>query len=67
MLTAVVDVSAARPVLTVVSDRRVVGVSVSSVGETAVGTATYPVHLVDSTGRTWTLVSDDGVTAVYTS
>lgn len=65
-LTATVDLTAATPKLTVVSDKRKVAVTVSSAGETATGTATYPVTVSDSSGRVWTKQSDDGVTAVYT-
>lgn len=65
-LTAAVDLAVTPPKLTVVSDKRKVSVSVQTAGETATGTATFPVLITDNGGRTWTKVSDDGVTAVYT-
>jgi anti-sigma-K factor RskA len=65
-LTATVDLSKTPATLTVVSDKRVVAVSVQAAGETATGTATYPVTVTDTSGRTWTVASDDGKTAVYT-
>lgn len=49
-------------ILTVVSDRRLV--TITSAGDTA--TATFPVTVTD-TARTWTVKSDDGKTAVYTT
>ena len=65
-LTATVDLTKSPILLTVVSDKRKVAVSVSSAGETATGTATYPVTITDTSGRVWSLKSDDGATAVYT-
>ena len=65
-LTATVDLTKTPITLTVVSSKRLVSVSVTSAGETAVGTAEFPITLTDSTGRAWTSVSDDGRTAVYT-
>jgi hypothetical protein len=64
-LTATVDLSVTPPTLTVTSDKRKVSVEVTSAGETATGTATYPVNVTDSSGRAWTLSTDDGATAVY--
>jgi hypothetical protein len=34
-------------------------------GSTATVNAIYPVQLTDSSGRAWSKVSDDGLTAVY--
>lgn len=65
-LTAKIDLSKTPCQLTVVSDKRQVVVSVTSAGETATGTATFPVTVTDDSGRVWTLKSDDGATAVYT-
>lgn len=65
-LTATIDISATPPTLTVVSDRRVIDVEVTTAGETATGHAVYPVTVTDSSGRMWTKVSDNDVTAVYT-
>lgn len=66
MLTASIDLTKAPIELTVVSDKRVVSVQVSAVGETATATGRFGVKLTD-TDRTWTLKSDDGKTAVYTA
>lgn len=65
-ISASVDLTKTPPTLTVVSDKRKVTVTVTSAGETATGTATYPVVVVDSSGKTWAVKSDDGVTAVFT-
>lgn len=65
-LTATVDVSKTPITLTIVSDKRLISVSVTSAGDTATGTATYPLTIVDA-ARTWAKVSDDGKTAVYSS
>jgi hypothetical protein len=64
-LTATVDVTATPITLTIKSDKRKVEVSVTSAGETATGTALFPIKITDAS-RTWTLKSDDGSTAVYT-
>ena len=52
---------------TVVSDRRKVSVDVSSAGDTLTLTGQFPIKITDSSGRVWTVKSDDGATAVYTS
>ena len=65
VLTATVDITKTPITLTVVSGKRVVNVTVASAGETAVGTARFPITLTDTSGRVWTVVSDDGATAVY--
>ena len=65
-LAATVDLSKNPPTLTVVSDKRIVTVTVAAAGETATGTAVYPVTVTDSSGRTWSKKSDDGATAVFT-
>lgn len=65
-LTATVDVSKNPIELTVTSDKRVVAVTVTAAGETAVGNATFPVVVTDSS-RTWTKKSDTGLVAVYTA
>ena len=65
-LTAKVDLTTTPPTLTVVSDKRKVAVSVTAAGETATGTATFPVKVTDDSGRVWTVKSDDGATATYT-
>lgn len=64
-LSATVDITATPIKLTVVSNKRKVDVSVAAAGETATGTAVFPVTVSDPS-RTWTKVSDDGTTAVYT-
>lgn len=64
-ITASVDISKSPIELTVTSDKRVVNVSVTSAGETATGTATFPVTVTDAS-RTWTKKSDNGLVAVYT-
>lgn len=66
MLTAKIDLTVTPITLTVTSDKRKVEVSVKSAGETATGTAVFPVTITDTSGRTWTQKSDDGTTAVYT-
>lgn len=66
-LTATLDLTKTPAELTIVSDKRKVTVTVTSAGDTATGTATYPVTVTDDTGRVWTSQSDDGTTAVYTS
>ena len=65
-LTASVDVTKNPIELTVVSDKRKVSVVVEAVGEQATATGQFPVKVTDSSGRTWTIKSDDGTTAVYT-
>lgn len=65
-ISAVVDITKTPPTLTVVSDKRIVSVSVTAAGETAVGTATFPVTVTDA-GRIWKIVTDDGKTATYTA
>ncbi len=65
-LTAVVNVAVTPITLTVTSDARRVSVAVTTGGETATGTATFPVKLVD-VDRTWTLKTDTGLVAVYTA
>ena len=65
-LTATLDLTVTPAVLKVVSDRRKVSVDVHSAGDDAVATGQYPVSVVDSSGRAWTVQSDDGTTAVYT-
>jgi hypothetical protein len=66
MLTATIDLTKTPLELTVVSDKRVVSVQVSVLGETATATGKFPVKVTDS-NRTWTLKTDDGKTAVYTA
>lgn len=65
-LTAVIDLSGTSPKLTVTSNKRVVEVTVTSAGETATGTATFPITVTDAS-RTWTKQSDNGLVAVYTA
>lgn len=65
-LTASVDLTKNPAELTVVSDRRRVTVNVHAAGDDAVATGAYPVTVSDSSGRVWTVKSDDAVTAVYT-
>ena len=62
-LTVTIDLTKVPPTLTVVSDKRLVTVTVSSAGDTATGTATYPITITDLV-RVWKPVSDDGKTAV---
>ncbi len=64
-LTAAVDLTKTPITLTVTSDKRKVAVTVTSAGETATGSATFPITVTDTSGRVWTVVSDDGATAVY--
>lgn len=59
-LTAKVDETVSPPILTVVSDRR--KVIVTAAGDSAI--ALFAVKIADLS-RTWTPVSDDGVTAVF--
>lgn len=66
-LTATINLSKTPPELTVTSDKRKVAVSVTAAGETATGTATFPVTVADDSGRVWTRKSDDGTTAIYAS
>ena len=66
-LTATIDLSKTPIELTVVSNKRKVDVTVTAAGETATGTAVFPVTVTDTSGRVWTKkAGDDGVTAVYT-
>ena len=64
-ITADINLSKTPATLTVTSDKRKVEVSVTAAGETAIGTAVFPVTVSDNSGRTWTKKSDDGTTAVY--
>lgn len=66
-LTASINLTKTPPELTVTSDKRKVTVSVTAAGETATGTATFPVTVSDDSGRVWTRKSDDGAVAIYTS
>ena len=63
-LTASLDLNATPPTLTVESDRRLVEVDVRSAGESTTAIGVWPVTVTDDE-RTWTVVSDDGTTAVY--
>lgn len=65
-LTAAVNVNVTPITLTVVSDKRVLTGTVVVAGETAEWTAELPVTINDTT-HVWTLVSDDGKTAIYTT
>lgn len=65
-LSAAIDITKTPIELTVVSDKRIVAVTVTAAGETATGEARFPVTITQSGGRTWTLKSDNGTTAVYT-
>lgn len=65
-LTATINLSKTPAELTVTSDKRRVAVSVTAAGETATGTATFPVTVQDDSGRVWTRKSDDGLVAVFT-
>lgn len=64
-ISAKVDLTVTPITLTVVSDKRLVSVQVSAVGDTATATGQFPVTVSDSSGRVWTVKSDDGTTAVY--
>lgn len=65
-LAVTVDLSTPGTIIaTAVSDKRQVAVSVYAAGETATGTATFPITFSDTAGRKYTKKSDDGVTAVY--
>jgi hypothetical protein len=64
-ITASVDLTKTPIQLTVTSDKRKVSVQVTAVGETATATGQFPIKIQDDSGRTWNVVSDDGVTAVY--
>jgi hypothetical protein len=61
-LTAVIDETVTPAELTITSDRRLV--TITSAGDTA--TATFPIKISGSP-VTWTPVSDDGKTAVYST
>lgn len=65
-LSATIDATASPMTLTVVSDARHVEVEVRTGGETIAATGARPVFVVDA-DREWTLVDDDGATAVYTA
>lgn len=65
-LTGKLDLTTTPATLTVVSDRRKESVTVHSAGEDLTLDGVWPVTVTDSAGRTWTLKSDDGATAVYT-
>lgn len=65
-LTGKIDLTKTPIELTVTSDKRKVAVTVTAAGETATGTATFPVTVTDASGRAWTQKSDDGSVAVYT-
>lgn len=65
-LSARVDLTKTPIELSITSDRRKVSVEVTAAGETATATGTFPVKITDSSGRTWTPKSDDGITAVFT-
>jgi hypothetical protein len=66
-LTAAVDITVSPITLTVTSDRRKVTGTVVSQGETATYSATFPVTVTDTSGRVWTVKTDDGIKAVYSS
>lgn len=66
MLTATIDLKKIPIELTVVSNKRVVAIAVTAVGESILATGNFPVYVVDA-DRTWTLKTDDGKTAVYTA
>ena len=66
-LSASIDITKNPIELTVTSDKRIVAVTVTAAGETASGTATFPIVITQSGGRVWTLKgTDNGTTAVYT-
>lgn len=65
-LTGSLDLTKTPAVLTVVSDRRKESVDIHSAGDDLTLTGNWPVAVSDSSGRVWTVQSDDGVTAVYT-
>lgn len=65
MLSVTVNLTVTPIEATVVSDKRIVKVTVAAAGETAVGTATFPVTITDP-DRTWIKKSDNGSIAVYT-
>lgn len=66
MITGKIDASKNPIELTVTSDKRIVTATVQAVGETAELKGQFPVTITATGGRTWTLKSDDGTTAVYT-
>lgn len=69
-LTATANTSATPFTLTVTSDKRKFSgsVTVNTAGETASApyAGQFPITVSDSSGRIWTLSTDDGTTAVYT-
>lgn len=65
-LTATIDITKSPIELKVVSDKRVVAVTVTAAGETATGSAVFPVTITDAGGKTWTKKTDDNTTAIYT-
>lgn len=67
-LTAKLDLAVTPNTLTVTSDKRVVSVDVTVLGETVNAKGNFPVKVVDSrTGIIWTVKSDTGLVAVYTA
>lgn len=70
-ITANVNVSTTPIELTVKLDaslaaKRSIDVDITVLGETVHASAYFPIKVVDAE-RTWTLKTDDGVTAVYTA
>lgn len=65
-LSATIDATTSPMTLTVVSDARHVEVEVRTGGETITATGARPVSVVDA-DQVWTVVSDDGATAVYSA
>jgi hypothetical protein len=64
MLTGTLDATKTPPTLTIVSNKRVLSVTVASAGDTLTVTGAYPITITDAV-HTWTKSADDGTTAVY--
>lgn len=68
MLTAKLDLTVTPNTLTVTSDKRIVSVDVTVLGETVKAEGRFPITIKDArTAVIWTLKSDNGTTAVYTA
>lgn len=63
--TAKLDVTTNPPTITVVSDERKVDAVVKILTYEIPMKGTLPIEILDKTGRTWKVQSDDGNTAVY--
>lgn len=62
-LNATLNESVTPNALTVVSDRR--KITITAAGDTMV--VAHPIKITDTAGAVWTVKTDDGATAVFTS